>query len=303
VRLVSDNTYTGPTTISSGILMIGQGNPGEPGSIASTVVNNSASLIFNRVEDLAYAGAISGSGTFEKQAAGTLTLTGTNTYTGTTTVSAGTLLVNGVIAASSVSVTNGTLGGNGLINGPVVIQSAGRLSPGTSIGVLTISNSLTLSSVTVMELNSSSGTNDLVRGLTSVAYGGTLLLSNLSGTITATNAFKLFGANAFSGSFTSFSPIAPGPGLAWNTNTLATDGTLRVVSTGPVTLTNTLFGNLLTLSWPADHIGWRLQFQTNSTSVGLSSNWHNVSSPPTTNRITFSLDPAAGCTFYRLTYP
>jgi len=35
VRLVSDNTYTGPTTISSGMLMIGQGNPGEPGSIAS----------------------------------------------------------------------------------------------------------------------------------------------------------------------------------------------------------------------------------------------------------------------------
>jgi autotransporter-associated beta strand protein len=44
VRLVSNNTYIGPTTISSGILMIGQGNPGEPGSIASSVVNNSGTL-------------------------------------------------------------------------------------------------------------------------------------------------------------------------------------------------------------------------------------------------------------------
>src|SRR5204862_2206554 len=62
VRLVSDNTYTGTTTISSGTLMIGQGNPGEPGSIVSSIVNNSGELVFNRVEDLTYAGAISGTG-------------------------------------------------------------------------------------------------------------------------------------------------------------------------------------------------------------------------------------------------
>src|SRR5206468_9394547 len=93
VRLVSNNTYTGPTTISSGILMIGQGNPGEPGSIASSIVNNSGTLAFNRVEDLTYAGAINGTGTMEKQAAGILALTGTHSYTGSTTVSAGTLFV------------------------------------------------------------------------------------------------------------------------------------------------------------------------------------------------------------------
>src|SRR5439155_7189504 len=117
VRLVSDNTYTGPTTISSGILMIGQGNAGEPGSTDSSVVNNNGMLIFNRVEDLTYAGAISGPGTMEKQASGKLVLTGTHNYTGVTTVSAGTLIINGVIGASGVTVTNGTLGGNGLIKG------------------------------------------------------------------------------------------------------------------------------------------------------------------------------------------
>src|SRR6185369_9518135 len=157
VRLVSNNTYTGPTTISSGTLMIGQGNPGDPGSIASSVVNNSGTLVFNRVEDLTYAGAISGAGEVTKQAAGRLVLTGTHSYTGVTTVSAGTLLVNGVTDTSAITVTGGTLGGNGLITGPVTIQSAGRLAPGTSIGTLTISNSLSLSGVTVMELNAAAG--------------------------------------------------------------------------------------------------------------------------------------------------
>jgi len=309
VRLVSDNTYTGPTTISSGILMIGQGNPGEPGSIASRVVNNSGSLVFNRVEDLTCDGVISGTGTVEKQAAGKLLLTGTHTYTGATAVSAGTLLVNGVIGASAVTVTNGTLGGNGVIKGPVTILSAGRLAPGTSIGALTISNSLSLSGVTIMELNAAASTNDLVRGLTSVTFGGTLTLSNLAGAITASNAFKLFSANIYRGAFAALTPAGPGPGLAWNTNTLATDGTLRVVSTAPAAIS---IGHdtpcappsiCFALSWPADHIGWRLQVQTNSLSVGLSTNWRDVPNSIATNQMTFSLDPAAGCVFYRLVYP
>ena len=309
VRLVSDNTYTGPTTISSGILMIGQGNPGEPGSIASRVVNNSGALVFNRVEDLTYDGVISGTGTVEKQAAGKLLLTGTHTYTGATAISAGTLLVNGVIGASAVTVTNGTLGGNGVIKGPVTIQSAGHLAPGTSIGALTISNSLSLSGVTIMELNAATGTNDLVRGLTSVTYGGTLALSNLAGTITASNAFKLFSANSYRSAFATLTPASPGPGLAWNTNTLATDGTLRVVSTVPTAIS---IGHgtpcappsiCFALSWPADHIGWRLQVQTNSLSVGLSTNWRDVPNAIATNQMTFSFDPTAGCVFYRLVYP
>ena len=303
VRLVSDNTYTGPTTISSGILMIGQGNPGDPGSIVSSVVNNSATLVFNRVEDLTYAGGISGVGTMTKQAAGKLTLTGTHTYTGPTTVSAGTLLISGTIGMSAVTVAGGTLGGNGVVKGPVTIQSAGRLAPGASIGALTISNSLNLLGVTVMELNATARTNDIVRGLTTVSYGGTLVLSNLAGTITGSNAFKLFSANGYVGAFTALTPASPGPGLAWNTNTLRTDGTLRVINASPPTITNMRSGNLLGLSWPADHIGWRLQAQTNSNSIGLRSNWVNVPNSIATNQMTFTLDPATGCAFYRLVYP
>ena len=152
-----------------------------------------------------------------------------------------------------------------------------------------------------MELNAATGTNDLLRGLTSVTYGGTLTLSNLAGTITASNAFKLFSANSYTGSFAALMPSNPGPNLAWNTNTIATDGTLRVLSTLPVTITNTRSENLLTLSWPADHIGWHLQAQTNS--AGLGTNWFDVPNSSATNQIILALDPLPGSVFYRLIYP
>ena len=32
----------------------------------------------------------------------------------------------------------------------------------------------------------------------------------------------------------------------------------------------------LTLSWPADHTGWRLQAQTNNPTTGLGTNWFDV---------------------------
>ena len=304
VRLVSDNTYTGPTTISSGTLMIGQGNPGEPGSILSSIVNNSGAFVFNRVEDLAYAGAINGTGAVIKQAAGKLVLTGTHSYTGVTTVSAGTLVVNGVIGNSAVNLTGGTLGGNGVIQGPVTIQSAGRVAPGMSIGTLTISNSLILSGTTIMELDAAAGTNDLVRGITSVTYGGTLVLSNLAGNIAASNAFKLFNANSYRGAFAALTPSSPALGLAWNTNTLTTDGTLRVVNTTPTALLVArevpIAPSSVAVSWPADHIGWRLQSHTNSLSP---SNWFDVPNSIATNQMIFTIDPTVGSLFFRLLYP
>jgi autotransporter-associated beta strand protein len=283
--------------------MLGQGTPGQPGSIASSVVNNSGTFVFNRVEDLLYAGAISGPGAVTKQASGKLVLTGAHSYTGATTVSGGTFMINGVIGASPVNVTGGTLGGIGRILGPVTIQANGRLAPGSSIGALTISNSLVLAGATVMELNADAGTNDRVLGLTSISYGGTLLLTNVAGTMTASNAFKLFSANSRRGAFAALIPASPGPGLAWNTNTLVSDGTLRVVSTSPAALSNTVSGNVLTLAWPAGHIGWRLQTQINPLSVGLGSNWIDVPNAMATNQMTFTVDPGAGCVFYRLVYP
>jgi uncharacterized protein with beta-barrel porin domain len=145
-------------------------------------------------------------------------------------VDTGTLLVNGSLGAARVTVRGGTLGGNGVINGPVTVQPGGRLAPGNPIGVLAISNSLTLGGTTFIELNKSAATNDAVRGLSNITYGGTLMVTNLGGSLAAGDSFKLFNAGSYSGSFASLSPALPGPGLVWNTNTLATDGTLRIAA-------------------------------------------------------------------------
>ena len=123
--------------------------------------------------------------------------------------------------------------------------------------------------------------------------------------ISTSNTFRLFNASTYSSAFASLTPATPGTGLGWNTNTLALDGTLRVLSTAsaPVVATRPAPSAPVTLSWPADHIGWRLQMQTNAASVGITSNWVDVPNSVRTNRITFTIDPTLGSAFYRLVYP
>ncbi|HOB33328.1 MAG TPA: hypothetical protein PKH32_10665, partial [Verrucomicrobiota bacterium] len=61
-------------------------------------------------------------------------------------------------------------------------------------------------------------------------------------------------------------------------------------------------GNL-TLSWPASHIGWRLQVQTNSLDVGLSDNWVDIPEAIGTNQISFPIDQVNGTVFFRMITP
>ena len=59
-------------------------------------------------------------------------------------------------------------------------------------------------------------------------------------------------------------------------------------------------GGNLNLSWPADHIGWSLQVQTNSLSIGVSANWVTLAGYETTNSATVPISPANPAVFYRL---
>jgi fibronectin-binding autotransporter adhesin len=89
LTLTGKNSYAGGTTITDGVLQIGDG--GVSGSITGAVVNN-RTLAFNRSDDIAFAGAISGTGNVQKLGAGSLTLTGINTYSGGTLIAQGTLI-------------------------------------------------------------------------------------------------------------------------------------------------------------------------------------------------------------------
>jgi fibronectin-binding autotransporter adhesin len=139
------NSYD-TTLISAGTLQIGNGS--STGTLGSGPVVDNASLVFNRNNSYTVPNAISGSGTLTQSGTGTTILTGTNSYLGATNVSAGTLLVNGNNSAATGAVTvalGGTLGGSGgIVGGATTVQNGGKLSPGASIGLLTIDDSLNI---------------------------------------------------------------------------------------------------------------------------------------------------------------
>ncbi len=94
--------------------------------------------------DSVWSNDITGVGGFSKAGAGMLVLTGANTYTGDTTVTGGVLRVNGSIASSDLTVTSGgTLQGTGTVGNTLM---AGVVSPGNSVGTLTVNGDLSLAS-------------------------------------------------------------------------------------------------------------------------------------------------------------
>ena len=71
-------------------------------------------------------------------------------------------------------------------------------------------------------------------------------------------------------------------------------------STAPVNISMAASAAWLNLSWPTNHIGWRLQVQTNSLAGG---GWVDVPDAHLTNALSLPVNPLNGCVFYRLVYP
>ena len=158
-------------------------------AVRTITVTNANSII---------SGVISGAAGLTKAGPGMLTLNGANTYTGATVVTnSGALLVNGSLGNGAVTVKGGKLGGTGTISGAVTVSSGATLVPGNeAVGTLNISNTLTLAtgSTTLIEIDKANGTNDAVKGLTAITYGGTLTVTNLGGTFIGGESYKLFSA-------------------------------------------------------------------------------------------------------------
>jgi len=77
---------------------------------------------------------------------------------------------------------------------------------------------------------------------------------------------------------------------------------LTVINTNSPNMGFSVTNNQLTLSWPPDYFGWTLQTQTNSLSVGLSTNWIMVSGSASVTNIVIPINLTNGTVFYRLLY-
>jgi hypothetical protein len=80
----------------------------------------------------------------------------------------------------------------------------------------------------------------------------------------------------------------------------STEASARPVSSAPPQINLTAGGGgSLQMSWPADHLGWRLQTQTNS----LGTNWFTVTGSTVTNQLSIPISLTDGSVFFRLVYP
>lgn len=116
LTLTGENTYTGDTRVSGGIVQIGDG--GSTGSVkgdvnlSSRIIYSTGHLVVNRSGESTFSNRILGEGSFTKAGPGTVTLTGANSYTGGTILSGGTLALGsaGAIGTTGeISFSGGTL--------------------------------------------------------------------------------------------------------------------------------------------------------------------------------------------------
>ena len=187
------NSYSGATTISGGVLRIGNG--GTTGSLSGTTsITNNANLTINRsnafsqATDLGVGVAITGNGSFTQAGTGTTTLTATNTYTGATTISAGTLQIgSGSTTGSLVGTTSILNNGNLTINrsnafsqatdlgaGVAITGSGSFTQAGSGTTTLTATNTYTGETKVVAGTLTVNGDNSAATGAVTVEVGGTL---------------------------------------------------------------------------------------------------------------------------------
>jgi len=339
VALTAPNTYTGGTILNAGELTVGNAtalggasaaltvNGGvldlgnfSPSLGAATITGGiiqdgtltATSFTANNANSAGVSAVLAGASTaLVKNGPGILSLTAANTYGGLTSINAGTLNCLGGISGA-VSVNTGTLSGNGTIGGAVTNQTGGLIAPGAdaaSFGTLNMNGTLTLqpgSTILIKLGRKEDGVvNDAVTGLTSLFCGGTILVTNIGvNALTAGDTLQIFSASNYAGAFANVLLPGLGTNLYW-TNNLAVNGTVTVMSSVSTASTNLIWnvtGTNMQLSWPGDHIGWRLQVQTNTLNVGLGTNWTDVAGSSLTNVVIIPMNMTQGGEFYRLIY-
>jgi len=225
-------TNTGVITNESGTSII-IGPISILGKVTFGVTN---SLIISNIDAFTAGGTVTN---ITKTGNGVLTLI-SNTLPSSTVIDivAGTVDINQQSTGSTLALGAGqSLRGNGNLAGTLQVNAGGTVAPGEATnGTLTVSNNIVLGGTTFMKIVKTANTNDILRTSGSINYGGSLVVSNMAGTLVGSESYKLFSAASYSGGFSAIIPAVPGAGLTWNTNNLTVNGTISVVgSSSPTT--------------------------------------------------------------------
>ena len=195
--------------------------------------NNLSTEVIGVIQDGGAGGGVGGA--LVKEGAGTLTLSGTNAYTGATTVNAGALIVNGSIAASSgLTVDAGALvGGVGTLPTSTI---NGALSPGNSIGTITVAGNLTFGagSQYLVEVSPAAADRTNVTGTATLA--GTVLATFAPGSYITKQYTILSATGGRTGTFSTLTttglPAGFSSGLSYDANDVFLDLTAALAQQG-----------------------------------------------------------------------
>ncbi len=291
----AQNTYSGvitvnPMTYGAGSYLFLVGSNALANATINLTGNNSggdvrifgdSTLLFgtgNNADGVGYAtiGALSGSGSFILQ--DTL-VPDDNSYPGYSLGSAFALTVGNNNSSTTYS---GVMSGTGNL----IKVGTGTLN---LTGANTYTGNTTVNGGTLELALATLSTNSTV----SIASGAKLKLDFSGGDRVA--ALVLNGVTHSSGIYNA----ANTPAYIAGTGNLV----VGPIPTNPTNITFSVSGNTLSLSWPLDHVGWLLQAQTNSLSVGLSTNWVDVPGSDALISESITVNPAAPTVFYRLRSP
>jgi autotransporter-associated beta strand protein len=247
LRLAADPTYQGSTTISGGILELGNG--GNAGLVQGSIVNN-AQLAINLADLSTFDNLVTGTGSLIHSGVHSLTLSAQNTFTGTTSIPSAlaTLNLTDTLNLQNSTVLYDALGGS-LSFGSLNAVTLGGLSGDKS---LTLENlDAAAVALTVGKNNGATVYSGVLSGLGSLTKIGTAALvlngaNSYQGTTTVSSGdLELSSGGTILGSSVTVSAttgrlLISGGDLSGTTGTLATGSLGMLVTGGTATFSEAL---------------------------------------------------------------
>ena len=219
------------------------------------------------------------------------------------------IITNGLfeVLSNTPAGLNQSLSGIGSITGNLLVDAGATLNIGLPLGTLTVTGTAELAGTNNVAVNATTAPNcsELVAAGVTIDSTAILVVTNLG--VETGAKFQLFNHPV------SFATVVLPTLTGTNTwvNNLAVDGSITLVApplvnTVPTNVVTSFSNGVLSLSWPLDHVGWRLLSQTANLANGVSSNtndWTTVTGSAATNAVNITVDPTKPGGYYRLVYP